>query len=155
MAKELPLHRICELLRYDKETGNLYWKIGRRKTAKIDTVAGSLESIGYIVVKIDGSKYKAHRIIYALAYLKSAFGDIDHIDGDRRNNRLDNLREVSRSVNAQNNKARGTTRSAGRWKAQIETNYKKKNLGLFDTEEEAHAAYLAAKKIYHPEARRN
>jgi excinuclease UvrABC ATPase subunit len=155
MLKELPLQRISELFRYDEETGSLYWKINRGRRGKINTVAGNLNPSGYVHVRIDGILYKAHRVIYALAYLKSHILEIDHIDGDRSNNRLGNLREVSRSVNTQNTKARGTWKWQGRWKAQIMANYKKISLGSFDTEEEAHQAYLAAKKIYHPEAKRN
>jgi hypothetical protein len=154
MVKELPLQRICELLRYDEETGNLYWKASRGGVL-IGDIAGNLDRKGYIGVRIDGNRYLAHRIIYASNYLKSSVGCIDHIDGNPSNNRLSNLREVSGSVNQQNNKARGTHQAGGRWVAQIKINSKSKNLGSFDTEEEAHQAYLAAKKIYHPEARRN
>lgn len=155
MAKELPLQRICELFRYDEETGNLYWKIDRGQHGKIDTVAGHLSPSGYVLVGFDNKIYRAHRIIYALAYAQSPLKDIDHIDGDRSNNRLINLREVSRSVNLQNNKVRGTWLIGSRWEAKIVTNQKQTYLGRFDTEAEAHQAYLAAKKIYHPEAKRN
>ena len=155
MAKELPVQRIQELLRYDEETGNLYWKIDRTGFAKIGKVAGSTDKDGYTVVKIDGSLYKAHRVIYALSYSLSSFGEIDHIDGSPDNNRLSNLREVSRNVNQQNNSVRGTFQRKGRWNAQIKANLKTFHLGLFDTEEAAHQAYLEAKKIHHPEARRN
>tara|TARA_R110000796_G_C14254252_1_gene399027 strand:- start:2 stop:469 length:468 start_codon:yes stop_codon:yes gene_type:complete len=155
MAKELPLQRISELFRYDEETGNLYWKIDRGQRGKINTVAGHLGPYGYVLVGFDNKLYRAHRIIYALAYAQSPLKDIDHIDGDRSNNRLINLREVSRSVNLQNNKSRGTAVFRDRWQAGIRVNSKRKHLGHFDTEEEAHQAYLAAKKIYHPEARRN
>ena len=155
MVKELPLQRISELFRYDEETGHLYWKTSQGMRGKIDTIAGYLGPSGYVLVGFDNKLYRAHRIIYALTYLKSFMGDIDHIDGDRSNNRLSNLREVSRSVNLQNNKARGTWLVGLRWEAKIRTNNKQVYLGRFDTEEEARAAYLAAKNIYHPEAKRN
>lgn len=154
MANDLPLQRISELLRYEEETGNLLWKISRG-AAKMGTVAGFLSRGGYIQVRIDYTLYYAHRIIYALAHSQSSLTVIDHIDGNPRNNRLLNLREVSQGVNLQNNKVRGTYARGVRWRAKIETNYKQKHLGCFDTEAEAHAAYLAAKKIYHPEAKRN
>ena len=155
MAKELPLQRISELFRYDEETGNLYWKTNKGQRGKIDTIAGHLGPSGYVLVGFDKKVYRAHRIIYALAYSQSPLKDIDHIDGDRSNNRLINLREVSRSVNIQNNKVRGTWLVGSRWEAKIVTNQKQTYLGRFDTEAEAHQAYLAAKKIYHPEAKRN
>jgi len=156
MTKELPLQRIRELLRYDEETGHLYWKIVGGRRAKGDTAAGYLHRLsGYVKIKIDYNIYFAHRVIYALASSQTSFGFLDHINGDRSDNRLLNLREVSSAVNAQNNKVRGTFLDRGRWRSKIETNAKVTNLGSFNTEEEAHAAYLAAKKIYHPEARRN
>jgi hypothetical protein len=155
MAKELPLQRICELLRYDEETGDLYWKIDRTGAAKTGTVAGSLDKEGYTTVKIDKSIYKAHRVIYGLSYSLSSFEEIDHIDGNKSNNKLSNLRAVSRAVNQQNNKVRGTYQHRNCWQAVLKANGKKRYLGSFDTEEEAHQAYLAAKKIYHPEAKRN
>ena len=156
MAKELALQRICELLRYDGETGILYCKINRGGHVQIDKIAGHLHlNSGYSKVKIDGVTYRSHRVIYALAYSKKSFGFLDHINGERSDNRLLNLREVSSAVNAQNNKVRGTYLDRGRWRSKIETNAKVTYLGNFDTEEEAHQAYLAAKKIYHPEAKRN
>jgi hypothetical protein len=155
MAKELPVQRIKELLRYDEETGNLYWKTSGSGRLGIDTKAGYLRKSGYVVIGIEGSVYAAHRVVYALAYSQSIVGCVDHIDGNTSNNRLSNLREVSASVNQQNNKARGTCLDRGRWRASIRKNYKRTYLGYFDTEEAAHQAYLEAKKIYHPEARRN
>ena len=155
MAKELPLQRVCDLLRYEEETGNLLWKTNRGGKTKSGAVAGCLNTSGYVQVYIDNTPYYAHRIIYALINKQKSIKFIDHIDGNRSNNRLSNLREVSSIVNAQNNKARGTTLSRDGWCSSITTNYQQKHLGYFDTEEEAHAAYLAAKKIYHPEARRN
>ena len=154
MAKELPLQRIYELLKYDEESGNLLWKTDRLNT-KAGKVAGCLNTAGYVQVYLDNVPYYAHRIIYALSFSQKAFEFIDHVDGNRSNNRLNNLREVSSAANAQNNKVRGTTLSRYGWCSSITTNYQQKHLGYFDTEEEAHQAYLEAKKIYHPEARRN
>ena len=155
MAKELPLQRIYELLRYDEELGTLTWKMNRGGNIKEGTVAGCVNTAGYVQVYIDNVPYYAHRVIYALATSQKSIKFIDHIDGDRRNNRLSNLREVSSAINAQNNKARGTNLSRDGWCSSIATNYQQKHLGYFDTEEEAHFAYLTAKKLYHPEARRN
>lgn len=155
MAKELPLQRICELLKYDEESGTLLWKKNRGGTAKLGDVAGCRNSVGYLQVYIDNIPYYAHRIIYALAHAQKSIKFIDHVDGDRGNNKLPNLREVSPAVNAQNNKVRGTSLSRDGWCSSITKNYQQKHLGCFKNEEEAHSAYLSAKQIYHPEAMRN
>jgi len=112
---------------------------------------------GYHIVNLckDGKQktHKVHRLI-AQAYLKDYSNDlqVDHINGDRINNKLENLRMVTQQKNQWNQtKAKGYTwnKNAGKWQAQIKVNGKVKNLGLFDTEQEAHDAYLKAKQIYH------
>jgi hypothetical protein len=87
-------------------------------------------------------------------------GEIDHIDGDKLNNRIANLRDVDRATNTQNSKkARRNNKSSGllgsyksgnRWQAQIRINGVCMTLGSFGTPEEAHAAYLGAKRLFHP-----
>jgi len=77
---------------------------------------------------------------------------VDHIDGDRLNNAFDNLRVVSNQGNNFNNHvAKGYSwhKNVGKWCARIKINKKDKHLGVFDTEEAARAAYLAAKEKYH------
>jgi hypothetical protein len=96
---------------------------------------------------------KVHRLI-AQAYLPEYSEDlqIDHIDRCRTNNNILNLRMVTRSENLHNTDAKGYcfNKSKNKWQAQICINYKLKNLGYFDTEDEARQAYLDAKKLYHP-----
>jgi hypothetical protein len=79
---------------------------------------------------------------------------IDHIDLDKSNNRLDNLRLITKSGNAQNSKCKGyfwDTR-AGKWRAQIKVDGKTKHIGFFVEEQDARAAYIEAKVILHPMA---
>lgn len=79
--------------------------------------------------------------------------NVDHIDGNKTNNNLNNLRWVTSSENQHNRKsARGISwhKGAKKWQAIIGVNGKRKHLGYYDTEEEARQAYLKAKKIYHP-----
>jgi len=86
-------------------------------------------------------------------------GDIDHIDGDRSNNKLSNLRIVTRAENMQNQrKAKGNSRigllgvsaNKGRWMARIKRNGVMRHIGTFDTPQQAHAAYIAEKRVFHP-----
>ena len=85
---------------------------------------------------------------------------IDHINGVRHDNRIDNLRDVLQSTNAQNQRKPSATNKCGflgvnfhkcsnRWIAQIHVQGKKKHLGLFDTPKEAHEAYVTAKRELH------
>jgi hypothetical protein len=94
-----------------------------------------------------------HRFVYELENGPIPAGlQIDHIDGNRTNNFLCNLRLVTCQQNQWNHtKAKGYcwNKRDQKWMAYIYLNNKKKNLGYYDTEDEARAAYLDAKKIYH------
>ncbi len=97
------------ILRFEPETGDFYWKVDRGTNIKSGTRAGSLsKSNGYMLIGIEGKVYKSHQL--ALLLYSGEFkthdvdGDelvVDHVDGDRSNNRIENLRYVSNSVNVQ------------------------------------------------------
>lgn len=113
---------------------------------------------GYNRVGCGKKNYMRHRII-AYAYLNLDIDDltkqIDHINGDRLCNHLDNLRIVSLQENNHNlTKAKGYSwnKVNKNWNAHIHLNNNKIHIGCYDTEEKARAAYLAAKLIYHPSA---
>ena len=100
----------------------------------------------------DGVQHYVHRLVWIDANGPIPKGlMIDHINRDKHDNRLENLRLVTRSQNAQNRKnVTGYTQiSGGRYQAQIMLDYKHYFLGHFDTEAEARSAYLKAKKEYH------
>jgi hypothetical protein len=129
----------------------------RRRTRTGERPAGTTNSCGYTRIVINRKAYLAHRL--AWLYMNGAFpvGDIDHINGDRADNRRVNLRDVPRKMNAANrhkankNNARqllGVSRLRSRWVAQIAIDGVKRHLGVFDTAEAAHQAYLVAR---HPE----
>ena len=92
----------------------------------------------------------AHQFIFYKAYGK-VVEHIDHINGDRSDNRIENLREVTKQQNSFNTNAKGYnwSRTNKKWRAQIILNKKYIYLGLFDKEEDARQAYLDAKEIYH------
>lgn len=119
----------------------------------------------YIKIWADGRLYFAHQLVFLWhhGYVPDV---IDHIDGDSLNNRIENLRAVTRSQNAQNCSKRPKNTSGYKgvywrkkeqvWSAQITVDYKCKNLGRFETKEEAYLAYQAAAAKYHttnPEAK--
>jgi HNH endonuclease/AP2 domain len=105
-----------------------------------------------------GRIMKVHRIVY-FAHNQdwdikdnSCDNSIDHKNGVRHDNRIENLRTATNQQNGQNQvNARGTSfnKKRKKWSAQIYVNYKKIHLGYYDTEEEAHQAYLIAKPIHH------
>ena len=113
---------------------------------------------GYRQVSINKKKYPYHRVVYFIHNENWLIGDtsmnnyIDHIDRDKLNNNIENLRVVTHSHNMCNQDRKGYTfhKARGKYKAQIMVDGKNIHLGLFVNPDDAHQAYLEAKKIYHP-----
>jgi hypothetical protein len=154
----LTAERAHFLLEYDQETGVLTWRESRGRVKKGD-VAGSTGPKGYVVVHVDGKGYHAHRLVWLIVHGRFPPEHLDHVDGNKVNNRLVNLREASNAENQQNLKrARshnkvgtlGVSIHKGHWRAQIVVNGKAKHLGHFQSKEAAAAAYLIAKRRLHP-----
>jgi hypothetical protein len=149
--------RLKELFNYNKNTGELV-RIEKRRKAKIGELAGNIRSDGYTRVKIDNKSYYAHRLVWLYVY-GSFPKELDHIDGNRSNNCILNLRECFHFQNNQNQVSRKNTSSkyigvcfnkaSKKWQAYIMFNYKKIHLGLFVNEDEAYESYCNAKKRLH------
>jgi hypothetical protein len=152
--------RVREALDYDPETGVFVWRISAGRV-KPGTQAGVLKPAGYIVIQLDGRSYGAHRLAWLWMTSEWQVGEIDHINGSRADNRFANLRDVPRSMNQQNQRrAQSHNKSSAylgvswrsrsnRWRAMITLKGKCIDIGLFDTEELAHAAYVARKREIH------
>jgi hypothetical protein len=118
------------------------------------TPAGHLSSNGYLLVSIDMRHYAAHRLAWLYVYGTLPKTELDHIDGDRTNNRIDNLREVSRRLNCQNKKTHRQGRLPGcyfhkqdkAWMARIRVGEKRVYLGNFSSEIAAYKAYAIKHK---------
>ena len=115
-------------------------------------------STGYKSIKINQKRKTLHRFIYYAHNREWNISDssknnfIDHIDGDKTNNNISNLRVVTsqqNQFNMRNIKGYTWCKRDKKWRAQIQLNKKGIHLGYFDTEEEARNAYLEAKKKYH------
>jgi len=155
----LTAERLRELLKYDRNTGVFHRRIDSGKRWKAGEVAGSIHKHnGYGINRVDGKDYFSHRLAWLYVTGEWPSRDIDHIDGNKTNNRFANLREVSEMVNAQNQKRAHSGTHSGilgvypvgnRWKAMICIEKKPIYLGSFATPEEASAAYLAAKRLHH------
>src|SRR5262249_14466090 len=99
--QKLTATRVRELLDYDPDSGWLTWRTPRNGT-RIGARAGSLKSDGYRRIKIDGTNYAEHRVIWLLVTGRWPDRDIDHIDGRRDDNRIAFLRDCSKSENVRN-----------------------------------------------------
>ena len=152
--------RLRELFDYDPDRGVLIAKVARRDIAVGDPVMGT-NSLGYRQISVDGKQYQAHRLIWLWVTGEWPSQNIDHRDGDRSNNRWNNLRDVCQRVNTENQRtARSTNVSTGllgahrrndtgRFTSRIKHKGKSLCLGQFNSAEEAHAAYVIAKRILH------
>lgn len=147
-----------KLLHYDEFTGKFTWLVQRGKMTP-GMPAGSIGNRGYASVNIGHRNWRSNRLawLYMTGEMPTMY--IDHINGDRSDNRWKNLRELSHSANLQNMKhARKDNHSTGilgvsrvnkRFRANIQVNGKNMHLGYHDTPEVAHAAYLTAKRQFH------
>lgn len=153
------LDRVQELLSYDPETGEFRWKVDRNSRYKAGMIAGVVGTFGHITIGVDGKHVQAHRVAWALSYGEWPAEDVDHINGVPADNRLCNLRQVSRGHNLQNQKRGhrdnksgylGVTASGKKWAAKIYAEGVAIPLGRFDTPEIAHQNYLVAKRMLHP-----
>lgn len=146
----MPQDALVEELRatfdFDPLTGHFAWarRVGNSRVA-IGARAGSRAGNGYTQIPFDGKNRLAHRLAWLYVYGKWPVDEIDHINGDRADNRIANLRDVKHLINMQNLRARGTyMRPNGRWTAQKCIRGVRQHLGLFATEADAFAAYKAA-----------
>lgn len=145
--------------RYEQSTGTFQHLLHASGRGVIKTPKG------YVRVLINGKYFMAHHLVWLLHTGGLPAKQIDHVNGLRDDNRFENLREVSPVENSQNQRCAHKTSSTGllgatpyrdprlktpRWRAQIRINGKSTHIGLFASAEEAHEAYLAAKRIHHP-----
>ena len=155
--KEIATFAVMDaLLRCDFETGVCYWKKG---TTNRVCVAGTKTSNGYIRIEVNGREYGAHRVVWLLKTGAWPSKEIDHIDGDRSNNRFENLRDTDHRGNTRNAALRSdnTSGTTGvcwashhkRWYAYIsDNNGKQIVLGYFVNKDDAIAARKAAETEY-------
>lgn len=144
------------LFNYCEETGLFTRKITTGTKAKVGSIAGSIGSSGYIYLEINGNRYRAHRVAWLYIHGKFSEYQLDHINHDRADNSINNLREVTNKENSYNSSIRSdnTTGYKGvsldsrsnRYRAYITIDGKQKSLGYYSTAEEAALAYNRASK---------
>ena len=142
---------------FDYEDGNLIRKTGR--VNEIGQVAGCLhKGKGYIHVKIKAKAFKAHRLVflYHHGYLPEC---VDHIDGDKTNNKIENLRAATKEENCHNQKIRSTNKSGykgvkwvehcKKWQVEVCKNYKQLRFGMYEDVELAGLVAIEATELIH------
>ncbi len=152
----LTQQRLKEIVSYDPDTGKFTW-LECKYRSKVGTVAGSETGPGYWSVCILNTRYRAHRLAWFYTFGVWPNGEIDHIDRNGMNNRIANLREVTKSENHQNTNLRsnntsgfkGVSMNAGKWQVNIHVRGKNFGLGRFAHLEDAAAAYAAGAAKYH------
>lgn len=166
------VEELRELLRYEPETGNLYWETRPERMFEGNSYPASRLSKtwnskyaggraftaskqgGYFVGRVNGRKYLAHRVIWAIYHGRWPETGLDHINGNTQDNRVENLRLANQHQNMANTKKRsdntsqvkGVFWSKGRskWCAQIAKNGVSKHLGYYDDINDAASAYRIA-----------
>lgn len=166
-TKPLPSYELLhKLLDYDPATGVLRWRARTpdmfkpgNKTSESNCQgwnskyagkpAGTININGYVAVVIDYVNFMGHRLIWKMVHGHDPV-EIDHIDGDRLNNRVSNLRDVSRQQNNCNRRVRKDSSSGilgvywiarkKKWTSEVRLDNRKRCLGYFSTIEEAAAA---------------
>lgn len=153
----LTLEEVKALLDYSPLTGQFVSKRpgpgGRR-----GSVVGFVERRGYVRVKVNGRKYFAHRLAWFYVHGHWPKHTIDHVNGDKSDNRIANLRDVSTAINCQNLRRANVDNKTGRlgvsthgnkFKAGIKVGGRLIHLGTFPTPDAAHHAYVIAKRALH------
>lgn len=164
MSKDnLTASQLREVLQYDQQTGEFLRRVNSRRRPNTLIRAGVKTSQGYISIYVAGHEYTAHRLAWLYVYEVWPIGDIDHINGNRQDNRIENLRDVPRVVNSQNRRSARTKKTSGLplgvsmknaalakpYFAVIRSNRKQVHLGYFSDADSAHEAYIAAKRKMH------
>ena len=157
-TNELTAEYLRSILHYDPETGAFAWKISNSNRVKAGSVAGSPRGDGYLQIKVQSRAYRAQRLAWLYHFGEWPKLDIDHINRNRSDNRIANLRDVSHKQNQQNRSTNSDNTSGhpgvywhkqkSKWRAQIKHNYKLIHLGYFDDLEEAVAARKAGELKY-------
>jgi hypothetical protein len=152
---------IKDYLSYEPITGVFTWIKSPADHIKIGYVAGCKDKEGYIKIRFTKIGYRAHRLAWWFIYGEMPDCKIDHINEVRDDNRISNLRLDVNKENEQNSSKPQKNNTSGylgvnwsitcnKWESRISVKGKRIVIGYYDTPEEAHAAYLCAKKKHHP-----
>lgn len=145
-------NELRDILDYNPDTGILTWKRNQARRSPRGSIAGTINQNGYREIKIKNKSFRAHRLAWQIYYGRITKMEIDHINGDRSDNRISNLREVTRNQNMANTFKHINGKLPGCyfhtrdrvWLASIKINKEIRHIGTFHSQEEAHEAYMRA-----------
>ena len=157
---ELTQEYLKSILDYDQETGIFTWKVSFSNKVKIGSVANSKHNAGYLCVRINYKSYLLHRLAWFYVHGVWPEYQIDHINLNRKDNRLSNLRSATNQENNNNRTRCHKNNKSGflgvfyckimkRYVSKIMVDGKSINLGYFETPIEAHDEYIKQKRILH------
>lgn len=143
---------LLEKLEYCVIDGCYYWKQQPVASVQAWEKAGSLTSKGYRTISYKNKNYKEHILVWVMLTGSLPEGQIDHINRIKTDNHMENLRDVDNFTNCMNKPPKGTSKlrgvyfckQTGKWSAETSFGGKKRRLGRFKTEEDAHKAWLLA-----------
>jgi len=143
---------------FDYKDGKLFWKVRTTNRVTVGSEVGSLQTGGYLAAKLHGKRYPIHKIVYALHY-GHVPDFVDHIDGNRQNNKIENLRECTKSQNNTNTSIRSHNTSGyknvswhkqtQKWRVIVRANGKPHSFGLYDDIELADLVATEARNKLH------
>jgi len=161
MSKYKPapdLDLLSKHLRLDLETGQLFRRVKTSNSVKVGALVGSPTRCGYLMVCVQNQKHLAHRLVWVLRYGVWPEHQIDHINGDRSDNRPDNLRLATNQENQMNRKLSCSNKSGfkgvcwneagGNWRSYITVNRKRIHLGVYKELADAAESYEKAAIYY-------
>lgn len=161
-AHQLTAGRLRELLHYNQETGVFTRLTDNGRGCRVGDVAGTIHRrSGYVNIYLDGHSHTAARLAWLYMTGQHPVYDMDHINGDKMDNRWQNLRDIPTQLNSQNTHRANKNSTTGfmgvqlrkdrnKYTAQLRVDGRVRRFGSFNTPEEAHAAYLDAKRVHHP-----
>jgi hypothetical protein len=147
-SKSIPINTLREAFQHDAATGDLKWKMKSSRKIIVGSVAGTRRADGYVSVRYLGCLMLAHRVVWAIHHGKWPAHEIDHKNGIKYDNRIENLREATSTQNKYNAKARKSNISSGikgityypsmrKWMVRVKSKY----IGYFLSLEEAIQAH--------------
>lgn len=146
--------RVREALKYNPKTGILGWKISPCPGVRHNSVAGCISYGGYQVLEFETKRYYAHRVAWFLHYGEWPARGLDHINGNKADNRIVNLRIATPAQNAWNSKTfkgGGWDKVTNSWRVRLKVNGVNVEVGRYKTSKEARKAYRVAALKHHGE----
>lgn len=158
VAENMTQQRLKELLHYDPDTGIFTWRISPKYDIAAGAIAGHRRKDGYLIIRLSQVNYYAHRL--AWLYMTGEWPpiEVDHLMGDKADNRWTQIRSATPSLNKENMRTArkdnrtgllGAHKAKDKFSSRISIKGVSKYLGTFDTPEEAHAAYCDMKRRHH------